>query len=111
MWKFSLILAVSLVFLMSCGETTSETYSETMVVEASCGMCHFGMESPTGCKLAVKLNDGTSYWVKGIGIHDHGDSHSEHGFCSAVRKAEVAGKVENGKFVASSFKLLPVEKH
>ena len=33
------------------------------------------------------------------------------GFCSVVRKAEVAGEIKNDKFVATNFKLLPMEQH
>ena len=40
-----------------------------------------------------------------------GDAHAEDGFCSAIRKAEVVGEIKGDRFVASSFKLLPVEGH
>ena len=75
------------------------------IVEASCGQCQFGMEGH-GCELAVRI-DGKSYFVDGSSIDSHGDAHAKDGFCSAIRKAEVVGKVVDNKFKVTSFKLLP----
>jgi hypothetical protein len=75
------------------------------IVEASCGQCQFGMEGH-GCELAVRF-DGKSYFVDGSSIDSHGDAHANDGFCAAIRKAEVTGKVVNNRFKATSFKLLP----
>ena len=75
------------------------------IVEASCGQCQFGMEGH-GCELAVRI-DGKSYFVNGSSIDSHGDAHASDGFCSAIRKAEVVGKVVDNKFKVTSFKLLP----
>lgn len=75
------------------------------IVEASCGQCQFGMEGH-GCELAVRM-DGKSYFVDGSSIDSHGDAHASDGFCSAIRKAEVVGKVVDNKFKVTSFKLLP----
>ncbi len=83
---------------------TEQQYQE-LVVEAACGQCQFGLPGK-GCDLAVRI-DGTPYYVDGTGISDHGDAHSDHGFCNAVRRARVKGRVENGRFVATSFELLP----
>lgn len=71
---------------------------------ASCGSCNFKM-AKKGCFLAVKKDD-IAYEVKGTGLDDHGDAHAADGFCMAVRKARVQGKVENGFFVVSYFELL-----
>jgi len=79
------------------------------VVEASCGQCQFGMEGKS-CDLAVKI-DGKSYFVDGSGIDDHGDAHAKDGFCQKVRKAVVSGEIAGNRFKASSFKLLPEQKH
>lgn len=75
------------------------------IVEASCGQCQFGMEGH-GCDLAVRI-DGKSYFVDGSSIDSHGDAHAKDGFCAAIRKAEVVGKVVDNKFKVTSFKLLP----
>ncbi|MFV8354256.1 DUF6370 family protein [Flavobacterium sp. XS2P14] len=75
------------------------------IVEASCGQCQFGMEGH-GCELAVRI-DGKSYFVDGSSIDSHGDAHAKDGFCAAIRKAEVVGKVVDNKFKVTSFKLLP----
>ncbi len=75
------------------------------IVEASCGQCQFGMEGH-GCELAVRMV-GKSYFVDGSSIDSHGDAHASDGFCAAIRKAEVTGKIVNNRFKATSFKLLP----
>ncbi|HEX8575636.1 MAG TPA: DUF6370 family protein [Flavobacterium sp.] len=76
------------------------------VVEASCGQCQFGMKSKKGCDLAVRI-DHKAYFVDGTKIDDHGDAHAKDGVCSAIRQAEVTGKIVDNRFVATSFKLLP----
>ena len=82
---------------------------ETSVVqaEASCGICMFDMEGKQ-CELAVKIKD-SKYYVEGTGIDDHGDAHSNIGFCNAIREAEVQGKVIDNKFHVSYFKLTKSE--
>lgn len=100
-----------LILLLFAGITVKSQQSKekTQTVEAACGQCQFNMKDKKGCDLAVRI-DGKSYFVEGTGIDDHGDAHDKMGFCNAVRKAEVTGKVKKGKFVATSFKLLPEEK-
>lgn len=78
------------------------------MVAAACGPCQFQMPGET-CVLAVKINN-IAYLVDGTGINDHGDAHSKKGFCNAVRKAEVTGKIVNGRFQAESFKAKGVIK-
>jgi hypothetical protein len=73
-------------------------------LETSCGSCNFQM-AKKGCFLAVK-QAGKAYEVKGTGLDDHGDAHAADGFCLAVRRARVQGKIENGYFVAQYFELL-----
>ncbi|MHA8091262.1 DUF6370 family protein [Aquirufa regiilacus] len=70
----------------------------------SCGSCNFKM-AKKGCYLAVQIKD-IAYEVKGTGLDDHGDAHAADGFCMAVRKARVQGKIENGFYVATYFELL-----
>lgn len=76
-------------------------------VEASCGQCRFGLKSQQGCDLAVRIN-GKAYFVDGSKIDEHGDAHASDGFCEAVRKAEVQGKIVKGRFKSTYFKLLPL---
>lgn len=106
-------------FLFICIATNAQESSiseqakqkpKTQIVEASCGQCQFGMKDKKGCDLAVRI-DGKSYFVEGTKLDSHGDAHAADGFCSAVRKAEVVGEIKDNKFIASSFKLLPVEGH
>ncbi|WP_396173267.1 DUF6370 family protein [Flavobacterium sp.] len=107
------------VFLFVCIATNAQDSSvseqakhkpKTQIVEASCGQCQFGMKDKKGCDLAVRI-DGKSYFVEGTKLDSHGDAHAADGFCSTIRKAEVVGEVKDNKFIASSFKLLPVEGH
>ena len=88
-------------------KSTQSSKSDTMVVEASCGQCKFGMKTKSkSCDLAVRI-DGKPYFVDGTSIDDHGDAHGDEGFCNSIRKAEVQGKVVNNRFKATYFKLLP----
>ena len=82
-----------------------EQQSPELVVEAACGQCQFRLPGK-GCDLAVRI-EGEGYYVDGTEIDDHGDPHSDIGFCNAVRQDRVTGRVENGRFVATSFELLP----
>jgi Family of unknown function (DUF6370) len=75
------------------------------IVEVSCGQCQFKMTGQEGCDLAVKIN-GQTYFVDGTKIDDHGDAHAEDGFCKAIKKAQVKGKVVKGRFKATYFKLI-----
>jgi hypothetical protein len=74
-------------------------------VEASCGTCQFDLKGDD-CALAVRI-DGKAYFVDGTSIDAHGDAHAKDGFCQAVRKAEVKGKLVNDRFAVSHFKLVP----
>ena len=78
-------------------------------VITSCGMCNFGYKKNKGCSLTIKIGD-TVYPVEGTSIHDHGDAHSEEGFCSAIRVAYVSGKVKKNKFYSESFSLIESPK-
>ncbi len=70
-------------------------------VQAGCGSCIFHMEGVKGCKLAVKV-DGKPYLVTGAAVNAH-----TSGLCGSEKTAEVRGKIQGDKFVATSFKLKP----
>lgn len=78
------------------------------IVEASCGQCQFGMKGKKGCDLAIRI-DGKGYYVDGSSMDEHGDAHSENGMCNCIRQAKVTGEVKDGRFVSTSFELLPAE--
>jgi len=104
-------IVFALAFLLAAGSAAAqqkETAQQPRVVEASCGQCQLKMKGK-GCDLAVRI-DGKAYYVDGTKIDEHGDAHANDGFCNAIRKAEVTGKVEKDRFVATSFRLLPAEK-
>lgn len=84
---------------------STEQQSEELTVEAACGQCQFGLAGK-GCDLAVRI-DGKAYFVDGSEIDEHGDAHAVDGFCNEVRQARVQGRIENTRFIASSFELLP----
>lgn len=111
-FSFSLIL-LSFFCLHLKAQTTQpnlqnakpDSTKNTLIVEASCGQCQFGM-SGKGCSLAVRV-DGKSYFVDGADIDSFGDAHSDDGFCEAIRTAEVQGEIINNRFKATYFKLIP----
>ena len=100
----------TILFVFLCFAMNAQTKEKTQIVDVSCGQCQFGMKGKAGCDLAARI-DGKFYFVEGTDIHKHGDAHAADGFCSVVRKAEVAGEIKNDKFVATNFKLLPMEQH
>lgn len=106
MKKLFLLLFLSSVVLVHAQDKKEQPKSQ--IVEASCGQCQFKMNGQ-GCDLAVRI-DGKTYFVDGTSIDSHGDAHANDGFCAAVRKAEVVGKIVNNRFKATSFKLLPEKK-
>ena len=85
-----------------------DSKQKIQVVETACGECQFHLKGKS-CDLAVRI-DGKAYFVDGTSIDDHGDAHDTEGFCNAVSKAEVQGKVVNNRFKVTYFKLLPVEE-
>ncbi len=91
--------------LVSCQTKVTPSESEVQLVEASCGTCQFNLKGDD-CALAVRI-DGKAYFVDGTSIDDHGDAHAKDGFCQAVRKAEVKGKLVNHRFALTYFKLVP----
>ena len=78
-------------------------------VVTSCGMCNFGYKKNKGCSLTIKIGD-TIYPVEGTSIRDHGNPHSEEGFCSAIRVAYVSGEIKKNKFYSNFFTLIESPK-
>lgn len=103
---FSIILFF-MAFAMNAQE--KKKFIKEQIVEVACGQCKFEMKDKKGCDLAVRI-DGKTYFVDGTKLDDHGDAHAEEGFCNAIRQAKVTGVIENNRFVATTFTLLPVEK-
>ena len=96
------IIILSVLILASC----SNKKEIKQIAEISCGQCQLELDSEEGCSLAVRIND-KAYFVEGFKIDDFGDAHDENiGFCNAIRKAEIAGVVEDGRFKASAIKLI-----
>jgi Family of unknown function (DUF6370) len=113
------VLSLTTLVLVGCGRTepvavkppipSIQTVALTEeIVEAACGECQFGMEGKS-CDLAIRHSSG-DFFVDGSSIDDHGNAHSEDGLCNCKRKAKVTGTIENGRFVAKSIKLMPLEK-
>ena len=78
---------------------------KTLTLETACGQCQFGLTGES-CDLAVRM-DGKAYFVVGTDIDSHGDAHSKHGFCNAVRMAKVQGELKGDRFKVTYFQLLP----
>ncbi len=112
MKKIVALILFSFCVMMAGAQNSSisvpDKNKKIQTVEASCGMCQFGMKAKD-CSLAVRI-DGKSYFVDGTSIDEHGDAHAKEGFCEAIRKAEVQGEIVDGRFKATYFKLLPVKK-
>lgn len=107
----SVIATFVLLFTVSLGFSQDKKAAQKpRIVEVSCGQCKFAMTGKKGCDLAVRM-DGNAYFVEGAKMDQFGDAHGENGMCNTVRKAEVTGEVKDNKFIATSFKLLPVEGH
>ena len=97
------LIVLSLLILASCGNKKEEI---KQVAEVSCGQCQFGIEEPKGCDLAIRIDD-KAYFIDGANIDDFGDAHDKTtGFCNVVRKANIAGVLEDGRFKASTIKII-----
>ncbi len=104
------VMALSLITTFCFAQDTAKKtiVLKNQIVDASCGTCNFGLKGKA-CELAVKI-DGTSYFVDGTTIHDHGNSHAKDGFCNAIKKAKVSGSVVNGRFKSKTFIIQKPEK-
>ncbi len=92
--------------LASCAtRPSSVALLKPTVVEAACGECKFGLKGDD-CDLAIRF-DGHSYFVNGVNPDSLGNDHAANGICKTIRQARVTGEVKGGRFVATSFELLP----
>ncbi len=89
-------------------ENSNSNLITDQIVEASCGACKFAMPGD-GCDLAIRIGD-KAYYVDGSKLDDHGDAHADDGLCNCIRKAKVSGEIKEGRFIATSFEVLPQEK-
>lgn len=89
--------------------TKIDKTKKLLLADAACGECQFKMKGK-GCNLAVRIN-GKDYFVDGTSIDDHGDAHSDDGFCNSIRKAQIQGDTSNNRFKVTYFKLLPADKN
>ena len=110
-----LFMAGWCIFQIGCEKSESETSRppevvvpmvaskvvETQLAEAGCAMCSYGIEGVQSCQLAVKIGD-KAYLATGVEI----DAHAA-GLCAGVKPAEMAGKIEGDKFIASRLELKP----
>ena len=89
------------IFFISC----EKKKNINQVAEISCGQCQFEIDRQNGCDLAIRI-DNKAYFVDGFGIDGFGDAHDENkGFCNVVRKAKIAGVLEEGRFKANSIEM------
>ena len=104
LFAFFLFAFSSIVYGQTKTKVDSADFSKPRIVETACGECKFHLKG-ADCDLAIRVN-GHAYFVDGTGIDDHGDAHAKDGFCNSIRKAKVTGKMVNGRFKATSFKLV-----
>ncbi len=83
----------------SASGNTDTATAETKTYEVGCGGCIFEMADAEGCEAAVKV-DGKAYRIEGVEIPAH-----KIGLCSGSAEADMAGEVQDGIFVATSFAL------
>lgn len=82
--------------------STPDPKKKIQIVEVACGECKLDLKGKS-CDLAIRI-DGKSYFVDGPSIHDFDDAHDDDGFCNAISKAEVQGKIVGKRFKATYFK-------
>jgi hypothetical protein len=102
----SMALSITCLFAQDSTTLKFDPSKKSILVEAACGQCQFQMKGK-GCTLAVRIK-GKSYFVEKAHIDAFGDAHDTEGFCNAISKAKVQGKIEGGKFIASYFELIGI---
>jgi hypothetical protein len=107
--KILFLILFSLCVLSASSQVGKQNPKQKIdTVEASCGKCKFGLKGKT-CDLAIRIN-GKAYYIDGASIDQFGDAHEDDGFCNAIRKAEVQGKLEGDKYQVTYMKVLPEPK-
>jgi hypothetical protein len=101
----SILIRFTALLLGGCATRQVVALQTPTVVEAACGECKFGLKGDD-CDLAIRV-DGHSYFVDGINPDSLGDAHAKDGICESIRQARVTGELKHGRFVATSFGLLP----
>jgi len=75
--------------------------ADVQTIEVACAGCVYKMEGAQGCALAVNVG-GKPHMVTGVEFDA-----MANGLCDGPKQARIAGKVEGGKFVATSVMLTP----
>ncbi len=86
---------------LSTDSPSAPVPAAAQTLEVGCAGCVFGMPGAEGCQLAVKV-DGKSYLVTGVEMPGH-----ESGLCDHSRMAELTGRLEGERFVATNLSLKP----
>ncbi len=102
-------IAVATLFL-ACSESgrnagvqaaTTQVSANAQTLEVGCAGCVFSMPGAEGCQLAVKMGD-KIHLVSGVEMPGH-----ETGLCDHSRMANIDGKLDGERFVATAFELKP----
>lgn len=96
---FAGILVASIAAAQTAEEASPTEDSPTFLTETGCASCSYKMPGVRGCQTAVKL-DGKAYLLEGVETNAHAD-----GLCDATKFARIAGKVHNGRFVATHYEI------
>lgn len=107
--KNLLVLILILPFSLHSQDTSKKEFAfdpniQVIEAKASCGICMFDMNG-LKCELAVNI-DGAKFYVEGTDIDDHGDAHSDDGFCNAIRDAKIQGQIVDDKYIVTYFQLI-----
>ena len=97
MKKLLMITILSGAFITGCSHRATQTLD---VYEVGCGSCIFDVAGAKGCPSYIKV-DGKAIPLVGLKLSFH-----SLGLCANEAKAKVEGDVKDGKFQATSFKIV-----
>jgi len=100
-------LNIGLVAMLGCGDSKQKL--DKQIVETSCGMCQFGQIDQKGCHINIRLGQKVLP-VVGAPKLTMEEMHAPGSYCVAIRKARVSGTIDQDRFLASSWDLLPLEE-